>query len=272
MNTSWAEPLLIGTGTWQWRVTALDANGNPLGNPGTWSDMQFTVDGGISPANNVSITGTGAVDQILTLAAPTWNLPDVTTTYQWLRDGQALDKQTAPSYTVTAGDVGHRMTVRATGTKPGYANGVSDSNVVIGGSGVAPSPTVGPTISGGHKVGDTVTANPGTWPAPAVYTYQWLRDGQPIQGATGANYQLAPADATRSMSVHVTATMVGYTAAMAATNAITVGKMPSTTRSRSRRTRCWSASTPSSRSRWPCRTSSSPPASSGFMTARRRSC
>jgi hypothetical protein len=228
-NTSWAEQSLIGTGTWQWRVTALDANGNPLGTPGNWSDMQFTVDGGVSPANNVSITGTGAVDQILTSAAPTWNLPGVVTAYQWLRDGWPIDGQTGTSYNVTPADVGHALTLRTTGTKPGYTDGTSVSNVITGGSGVAPSPSVRPSVSGGHRVGDTVTANPGTWPGISNYTYQWLRDGKTIVGATGSAYVLGPADATRSVSVRVTATIAGYAPGTAASSAIKVGKMSSAT-------------------------------------------
>jgi len=228
-NTSWAEPNLIGTGTWQWRVTALDANGNPLGSPGNWTDRQFTVDGGVSPANNVSITGTGAVGQLLTSAPPTWNLTGVTTTYQWLRDGWPIDGQTATSYTVTPADVGRSLTLRATGTKPGYADGTSVSNVITGGLGTKPSPITRPSISGGHHVGDTVTANPGTWPGTAGYTYQWLRDGKPIAGATGAAYLLGSADATRSVSVRVTATIPGYAPGTAASAAIKVGKMRSAT-------------------------------------------
>jgi hypothetical protein len=229
-NTSWAEQNLIGTGTWQWRVTALDANGNPLGNPGTWSDMQFTVTGGVSPANNVSITGTGAVDQILTSAAPTWNLPGVITAYQWLRDGWPIDGQTATSYKVTPADVGHALTLRATGTKPGYTDGTSVSNVITGGNGVAPSAIVRPSISGGHHVGDTLTANPGTWPGtPYSYTYQWLRNGRPIAGATSYAYTLGPDDATRSVSVRVTAMISGYAPGKATSSAVKVGKMSSAT-------------------------------------------
>jgi hypothetical protein len=228
-NTTWADPYLIGSGTWQWRVTALDANGNQLGSPGDWTAMQFTVDGGVSPANNVSITGTGAAGQILTLAPPIWNLPGVTTTYQWLRDGFPIGGETATSYTVTPADVGHPVTVRATGTKPGYTDGTSVSNVITGGAGAAPSPITSPSVSGGHGVGDTVTANPGTWPGTANYTYQWLRNGQPITGATGNAYLLGPSDATRSVSVRVTATISGYAPGTATSSAITVGKMRSAT-------------------------------------------
>jgi hypothetical protein len=227
-NTSWAEANLIGSGTWQWRVTALDANGNPLGSPGNWTDMQFTVDGGISPSHDVSITGTGAVDQLLTLSAPSWNLTGVTTTYQWLRDGWPIDNQTSTSYKVTPADVGHALTVRATGTRPGYADGTSVSNVITGGSGAAPTPITAPSITGGHHVGDTVTANPGTWPGTANYTYQWLRNGSPISNATGGAYLLTPADATKSLTVRVTATIPGYAPGHATSSAFKVGKMSST--------------------------------------------
>jgi hypothetical protein len=56
-----------------------------------------------------------------------------------------------------------------------------------------------------------------------------LRNGQPITGATGNAYLLGPSDATRSVSVRVTATISGYAPGTATSSAITVGKMRSAT-------------------------------------------
>ena len=55
---------------------------------------------------------------------------------------------------------------------------------------VTPTPTVvagAPTIKGKAIVGKTLTAKPGTLdrPADVTFTYQWLRNGKPIAGATG---------------------------------------------------------------------------------------
>ena len=48
-----------------------------------------------------------------------------------------------------------------------------------------------PKVSGTAKVGSRLTATPGAWNAAnATYAYQWLADGAPIQGATGATTTL----------------------------------------------------------------------------------
>jgi hypothetical protein len=65
-------------------------------------------------------------------------------------------------------------------------------------------------------VGDTVSANPGTWgPAPVATTVQWLRDGTVIPGATGTTYRLSDADVGKALRVDVTGTKAGYTTARA---------------------------------------------------------
>jgi len=52
-------------------------------------------------------------------------------------------------------------------------------------------------------------------------TYQWLRDGEPITGASAASHLLAPADLGRSISVAVTGTKEGWTSATVDSNALT---------------------------------------------------
>jgi hypothetical protein len=66
-----------------------------------------------------------------------------------------------------------------------------------------PAPPVNqtpPTISGTPKVGQTLTASPGTWTGtePITFTYQWFRcfgGCAQIPGATGQTYTLTRADA-----------------------------------------------------------------------------
>ncbi len=68
-----------------------------------------------------------------------------------------------------------------------------------------------PTISGTAKVGSTLTANTGTWsPTPTAFTYQWLRNGTAISGATSATYKLVTADAGKSLTVKVTGSRNAY--------------------------------------------------------------
>lgn len=72
----------------------------------------------------------------------------------------------------------------------------------------APANTALPTISGTARVGQVLTASPGTWsgnPAP-TFTYQWQRGTTNISGATSATYTLVAADAGQTVRVIVTAT------------------------------------------------------------------
>jgi hypothetical protein len=69
-----------------------------------------------------------------------------------------------------------------------------------------------PTITGSAILGQKLTAVPGTWsPATVALGYQWLRDGEPIVGATSSTYTLVPDDFGATISVSVTGTKSGYT-------------------------------------------------------------
>jgi hypothetical protein len=72
--------------------------------------------------------------------------------------------------------------------------------------------TPNPTVSGTARVGSKLTASAGTWqPAPVTLTYQWLRSGRPVAGATGATYTPGAADRGAALTVQVTGTKPGYT-------------------------------------------------------------
>ncbi|MDR0285018.1 MAG: FG-GAP-like repeat-containing protein [Propionibacteriaceae bacterium] len=78
------------------------------------------------------------------------------------------------------------------------------------------------TISGTATAGSTVSATvSGYYPANAATTYQWLRDGQPVAGATATSYAITTADQTHQLSVRVTVAAGGYTATTTAA-AVTV--------------------------------------------------
>ena len=64
------------------------------------------------------------------------------------------------------------------------------------------------TAAAGALVGQTLTANPGSWTGktPLTFTYQWTRDGTNISGATAQTYTLVAADKTHVISCQVTAT------------------------------------------------------------------
>jgi alpha-tubulin suppressor-like RCC1 family protein len=74
-----------------------------------------------------------------------------------------------------------------------------------------------PTISGTAKVGETLTAHPGTWtPAADTFTYTWLRADTAggtyttITGVTTATYTLQAADLGKFIKITVTGSADGY--------------------------------------------------------------
>jgi murein DD-endopeptidase MepM/ murein hydrolase activator NlpD len=88
--------------------------------------------------------------------------------------------------------------------EPGLANVESGVPSVL-------SPTPTPTISGTAAVGQTLTANPGTWgPAPVTLSYQWYRGSTAISGATGTTYAVQTADVGSTLKVAVTGSKDGY--------------------------------------------------------------
>nr|WP_246322146.1 carboxypeptidase regulatory-like domain-containing protein [Nocardioides panzhihuensis] len=153
-----------------------------------------------------TIEGTGIVGEKLAATSGEWDTDGVTHTYEWLRDGQAIDGAVAETYVLADADAGHRVGVRVTATKEGYVAGNADSQTIS----VSHGPLVSsqpPVVTGVPKVGETLGVDPGTWSTDGVtYGYQWLRDGEAIAGATGASYLLNPNDHGHTFSVKVSAT------------------------------------------------------------------
>lgn len=59
-------------------------------------------------------------------------------------------------------------------------------------------------------VGDTLDAMVSAWAPAAEFSYQWLRDAQPIGGATSVSYAVTAADAGHRISVMVTGTATSH--------------------------------------------------------------
>jgi hypothetical protein len=74
----------------------------------------------------------------------------------------------------------------------------------------APVSTAPPLVAGNPVVGHTLTAVAGGWDQGGLtFTYQWLRDGVPVVGATSARLALGASDVGHRMSVQVTASRPG---------------------------------------------------------------
>jgi hypothetical protein len=64
-----------------------------------------------------------------------------------------------------------------------------------------------PTVAGDPAYGGKVLADPGTWePSDATFSYQWLLDGEPVDGADRRRYRPQLDDIGHRLKVEVTAT------------------------------------------------------------------
>jgi len=92
---------------------------------------------------------------------------------------------------------------------------------------LATKSTTRPSITGTPALGRKLWVDRGAWdPKPASISVQWLRDGQPISGATANSYTVLKSDLGRKLSVRVTARgPQGYTRTSATTAAVTVPKV-----------------------------------------------
>lgn len=100
---------------------------------------------------------------------------------------------------------------------------VQEEIVVDPVSGSAPVLTVIPTISGTAEVGETLTANNGTFTGTGItYTHQWFAGGVAISGATATTFVLTSAQLGKVITVRVVATNSGGSAQAfsAATSAV----------------------------------------------------
>ncbi len=80
-----------------------------------------------------------------------------------------------------------------------------------------------PKVSGA-QVGKTATVSPKAVAPKAKFTYQWLRNGKKIKGATKKTYKVKKADLGKKLSVKVTASLSGFPSRSATTAKVKVGK------------------------------------------------
>lgn len=164
--------------------------------------------GDLTPATP-TIGGTAQVGQTLTASAGAWAPEPVSIAYQWLADGAAIEGATGSSFVPDASHAGANVSVTVTGSKPGYTSQARTSEVVTVANGALVTNT--PRISGTLGVGRELTVDVSAWgPAPLELGYQWLADGEPIGGATGAGFTPTAAQVGQLVSVAVTAARAGY--------------------------------------------------------------
>ncbi|GAA3537967.1 carboxypeptidase regulatory-like domain-containing protein [Nocardioides daeguensis] len=158
-----------------------------------------------------TITGELRVGEELSADPGTWTYPDATFTYRWIRGSSYIWGATSPTYATVAADLNQQIRVEVTASRLRHNDRAAQSAAVGPiDYGVIANPTP-PAISGTARVGETLSVSAGTWkPSSPSLTYQWLRDGEPIEGATATTYRLGAADLDGRISVRVDAAQTGY--------------------------------------------------------------
>jgi hypothetical protein len=189
-----------------------------------------------------TVEGSPIVGQTLGAGNGEWSNSPTSYTYQWQRCdangsgcadiGGATDK----SYQVVSADGGHTLRVLVTASNSDGNSQPANSHptAVVSTSGQAQS-TARPSISGTAQVGDTLTADKGTWnSATSSWAYQWQRcdsngnNCADIQGAHGRTYGVRNDDVGHTIRVVVTGTgSAGKSSATSdRTNAVTAAQAP----------------------------------------------
>jgi len=177
----------------------------------------------ITNTTKPSVGGMAKVGRTLTANPGTWNVDGLTFAYQWLRDGNAIVSATSSDYRAVAADRGTSLSVLVTATKAGSTSGSATSEAVLISAGDAPVSQVKPLVTGTPEVGETLNVSNGTWDLDELtFAYQWLRDGEAIEGATAATYVVTEGDLGAELTARVTASKAGHEDGSAVASGLTV--------------------------------------------------
>lgn len=166
----------------------------------------------LPPVNQTppAVSGTARVGEMLQATPGSWVPEPTTYSYAWLRDGAPIPGASAASYRLVGADREHRISVRVIASSEVASQpAVSAETEPVGYGRFAV--TERPTITGPRRWQGTLRASHGAWtPSPTSYTYRWLREGQPIPGATRARYTVKLADYGKHLEVRVSARRTDY--------------------------------------------------------------
>lgn len=246
-DVAWIVDVAEGATLAQWKLDSSDDEG---------SDLDLFVYRVVAPDDlryyESWTSATASADEQVSLDNPeagTYlviaNLYSLTGPLTWDLTSAVVTPGGAGSFTATPNPLPVQQGVPATytvmwsGLEPGtrylgvvgYGDSAVRTVVEVDPGAAAPVAVEAPSISGTPKIGRTLTADPGTWdPAEVTVAYQWLRNGEPIEGATSDRYRVTRDDQGAALSVRVTVTAEGNINPGTATSAEVFVKVASDTR------------------------------------------
>ena len=196
--------------------SAISADISYVDGSGATETFQSASTAAVSNTNDVPtgapvITGTFSQDRELSVdissIADADGLGDFS--YQWNRDGAAIEGATAATYTLSEVDVGANISVTVS-----YTDGYGAAESVVSAetadiSKANDAPTGSLVISGTAAEGETLTLDTSSIAdvdGLGAFTYIWLKDGAVLTSQTGATYTLTQADVGSVFSASVSYT------------------------------------------------------------------
>ena len=178
-----------------------------------WQGLNtVAVDEKLTLTPNPVISGVATVGEVLSVDAGEWD-SGVSLTYQWNRDGVAIDGETGLTYSLTGVDGGSVISVSVLASKPYFLGIASISEATA----VVQRPVVydidhvkrnlsqlKPTITGWSKVGQSLRVVTDEWSRSRNLSFQWFANGKRIAGATARTYTLQAGQVGARVSVRVT--------------------------------------------------------------------
>lgn len=159
-------------------------------------------------AGEPKIVGRPRVGHTVTVDPGHWAPRSARLSFQWLRESAPIAGATSSRYRLTTDDLGQQLQVQVTGTIPGNVTDTATSASVVG---VPAPPRSGHvTMSGKLAAGGSLAAVAAPLALGVTRKFQWLRDGEPIAGATDSSYDLLDSDAGHVVEVQVTESVDGY--------------------------------------------------------------
>ena len=199
-------------------VGGFDLAVNDLGNSGSGGPLSATAQQEItvtavndSPSGQPTLIGGATEDQTLTANTATISDADGlgAFSYQWLRDGVAINGQTSATYLLGDADVGKAISVTVSYTDGDGANEAITSAATTSVQNVNDLPSGVAAIIGTTTENDVLIADVssiGDADGIGTFSYQWFRDGVGIAGATSSTLTLGDDDVGRAISYTVSFT------------------------------------------------------------------
>jgi hypothetical protein len=167
----------------------------------------------VDAITSVTVGGSGhlgsSLSAVVTLASgpdtpnltPESEAQQLTLSYQWYRNGLAIDGATAESYVVTEADQGRRLNVRVTASVAGYSAGTRLSDARLISTWSANLTSAAAPESTELTLAATTS---GTLPSGATLSYRWTKNGETIAGATESTLQVSDDGKHPQYSVWIT--------------------------------------------------------------------